>query len=419
MKRCLLAGVPLVNAGYGLHSRQILFALSQKFDTACQARGWGECSWIYNETAEKRFIISAIQKYQFWQQSRLTPDFSVQISVPNEFMNNMAPRNIGVTAGIETDRVKPEWILKCNEMNLVIVPSTFVKDTFEKTTYQSQDGGVLKLTTPIEVVPESADTSIFNETETADLDIDDMKTSFNFLTVGQWGIGDADRKNITLLIKTFKETFKEHRDKEKIGLVLRVNSIAGSLIDEDYTLKKIKSIINEYPEFPKIYLIHGFMSNEELARLYKDSRVKALISITHGEGYGLPLLEAAACNLPVIATAWSGHCDFLNKGKWIRLPYELKDIGFQNDLFQPGSRWAFVDIEETKRHMKKIYERWDVPKSWAIELGKKIREEYSIKKIEDQYFEVMKKYGFLNDEAENTIADSIFSNVNMEEVTCL
>jgi glycosyltransferase involved in cell wall biosynthesis len=418
MKRCLLSAEVLAQCGYGVHSRQILYALSQKFDTASQALRWGENSFIIDDTPEKQFIIESIRKLYIWQQSKINPDFSVQVTVPNEW-KAMVPVNIGITAGIEVDRVKPEWLIKCNEMNLVIVPSEFAKQGFERTMYQTPEGSMLRLNTPIEVVPESVDTSIFNEKETEDLDIPQITTKFNFLTVGQWGIGDIDRKNIALLIKTFKEAFSDHKDKENIGLILRINSITGSLIDEDYTLKKIKSIIKDFPEFPRVYLIHGFLSEQELARLYKDSRVKCFVSLTKGEGYGLPLLEAAACNLPIMATNWSGHLDFLNLGRWIKLPYELKEITFQNDLFQPGSRWANVDLSETKRHMLKIYDNWSIPKGWAEDLGIKVREELNIKSVENKYFDVFNKYNFMSDvdiEKKNEIVDSIFGETNLEEV---
>lgn len=417
MRKCLLISPVLSLSGYGVHSRQILFALSQKFDLACQALRWGETQFMFDETPEKQFIIESIKKTHYWQQSKIIPHLSVQVTVPNEW-KRITPNDIGITAGIEVDRVKPEWLIKCNEMNLIIVPSEFTKNGFEKTMYQTQVGSVLKLDTPIEVVPESVDTSIFNERKTEDLELKDVTTSFNFLTVGQWGIGDIDRKNITTLIKIFKETFAEHKDREKIGLILRINSVTGSLIDEDYTIKKIKSIIKDYNEFPRIYLIHGFMSELELARLYKDSRVKCFVTLTKGEGYGLPLLEAAACDLPIMATNWSGHLDFLNLGKWIKIPYELKEIEFNNDLFQQGARWAIVDKNEVKRHFLKFYENWTIPKKWAEDLGKQIRSNLNIKSVEDKYFEVLNKYNLISDEEteKNRIANSIFGNMNLQEV---
>ena len=50
---------------------------------------------------------------------------------------------------------------------------------------------------------------------------------------------------------------------------------------------------------------------EEMTYLYNHPKIKALISMSHGEGFGLPMFEAAYNGLPVIATDWGGQCDFL------------------------------------------------------------------------------------------------------------
>ena len=55
-----------------------------------------------------------------------------------------------------------------------------------------------------------------------------------------------------------------------------------------------------------------------MLKIYKHSKIKALICASRGEGFGLPLLEAAACGLPIIATNWSGYLDFMNLGKFIK-----------------------------------------------------------------------------------------------------
>jgi len=46
--------------------------------------------------------------------------------------------------------------------------------------------------------------------------------------------------------------------------------------------------------------------------LYNNPRIKALVNLSHGEGFGLPMFDAACHGLPVIAPSWSGHCDFLH-----------------------------------------------------------------------------------------------------------
>ena len=53
------------------------------------------------------------------------------------------------------------------------------------------------------------------------------------------------------------------------------------------------------------------MSDEEMNSLYKHPNIHAYTTITHGEGFGLPIFEAACSGLPVIAPAWSGQVDFL------------------------------------------------------------------------------------------------------------
>ena len=63
-------------------------------------------------------------------------------------------------------------------------------------------------------------------------------------------------------------------------------------------------------KLPNVYLLHGSLSTEEMNRLYNHPKVKSLVSLTHGEGFGRPLLEASMTGLTVIASAWSGQLDF-------------------------------------------------------------------------------------------------------------
>ena len=63
------------------------------------------------------------------------------------------------------------------------------------------------------------------------------------------------------------------------------------------------------------------LTNAEMAQLYNHPKIKAMVTLTNGEGFCRPLLEAAACGLPVMATNWSGQLDFLNKAN---APSKLK-----------------------------------------------------------------------------------------------
>ena len=81
-------------------------------------------------------------------------------------------------------------------------------------------------------------------------------------------------------------------------------------------MDRIKKIKNKFPKdwnLPNVYLLHGSLSMEEMNKLYNHPNIKAFVSLTHGEGFGRPLLEATMTGLPVIASNWSGQLDFLSK----------------------------------------------------------------------------------------------------------
>ena len=59
------------------------------------------------------------------------------------------------------------------------------------------------------------------------------------------------------------------------------------------------------------YHIHGTMTEEEIHGLYVHPQINAIVSTTHGEGFGLPLYEAAYMGMPVLCPGWSGQEDFL------------------------------------------------------------------------------------------------------------
>ena len=61
-------------------------------------------------------------------------------------------------------------------------------------------------------------------------------------------------------------------------------------------------------------------------KLYNHPKVKCFVSLTHGEGFGRPLLEATMTGLPVIASGWSGQLDFLSNTDSMLLGGELVQV---------------------------------------------------------------------------------------------
>ena len=391
--KLLFRGPVLTASGYGVHSRQVLRALlaSDVFDISVIPCAWGQTPFLFEDEPYLRIIRQLAAKREVEErEGRNKYDLSVQVTIPNEFQK-MAPLNIGVTAGIEVDRVSPEWISKCNEMvDLVVVPSKHSAETLARVQYQSADGQTLRLKKPVMVAPEGVDTRVYN-TEPSDPKLTeqfDFETDFNFLCVGlgmDKGLGE-DRKNISSLIKWFSERFK---DDQNVGLVLKMGLVNNSLMDFETCRRKIGEFkaMAGAGQFPRIYLLHGRLSDAEMAALYKHPKIKAMVSLTHGEGYGLPMIEAAACGLPVMATNWSGHLDFLQiegKNRFIPVDYELKEIpgsAVWKGVMEQGTRWAYPKEEDAKNKLKKVVLSYEKPKEWATELAQYVGEQFNLERV--------------------------------------
>lgn len=369
---------PLLSiSGYGQHSRQIYEALKQYpkiTELNTQVVQWGNTSWYIDVNAENGLIGDIMSRSSDRSEGY---DISFQVQLPDEWSTTLAKINIGVTAAVETDRCNPEWINRCNQMNAIIVPSHFTKNVL------TSSG---KVNVPIHVIGEWYIDEINQVVPQIDLE---FKTPFNFLIVSQLTAADStvDRKNITNTLKWICETFK---DDPTVGIVLKTNSGRGTDIDRATTENALRSIINPLRATTKvpIYFVHGNMTNTEIASLYTHPKIKALVSLTRGEGFGLPLLEAAASGLPVIATDWSAHTEFLNLGKWIKIEQDLvqiPDVRIDNRIFVNDVKWANPREESFKKKIKKFRESFVTPEGWAKELSHECKKYFSKNAIIDQY----------------------------------
>ena len=156
-KRILLKGPVLSRSGYGEQARFALRSLrehEERYDIFIIPTNWGGLSWTWEDTEERRWIDSIIEKTMIYEsQLQNTPgpqkyDISLQVTIPNEWDRGLAGYNVGYTAGIETDRVSAVWIQKCLEMDKIIVVSNHAKDVFYQTVYDvknSKTGEISKL----------------------------------------------------------------------------------------------------------------------------------------------------------------------------------------------------------------------------------------------------------------------------------
>lgn len=397
-KKILVTGPALTTSGYGEQARFALRALRSRedlFDIYLHATTWGQCGWIHEDNEERAWLDSLILKnVQYAQVCNGQPqyDMSLQITIPNEW-KKIAPINIGYTAGIETNKISPHWIQPSNQMDKIIVVSNFAKKGFENGVYTAQDQSTgqqipnFKVNTPIEVVNYPVRKG--NATE---LDLQ-LSTDFNFLVVAQGG----PRKNLANTIKWFVEEFKN----ENVGLICKTHLAGASQMDRESTTQSIKNILAQYQDRKcKVYLLHGDMKETEMAALYTHPKVKALISLSHGEGFGLPIFEAAYYGLPVITTEWSGPTDFMYcpnkegkvKSHFAKVDFTLGPVqpeAVWNGVIEKETMWAFPVELSVKSAMREVYKNHDRFRGQAKRLMQHIEREFEVNKVYQKFIDLI------------------------------
>lgn len=393
-------------SGYGARSRDIVKALikSDKYDIKIIPQRWGSTpfGFLNADNPEHKQILDCV-----WNQPQLPrqPDVWMQITVPNEFQP-IGKFNIGVTAGIETTVCAPEWIDGLNRMDLTLVSSEHAKSVFTSAAFEQRDASqnnrvvrTIKLEKPVEVLFEGVDTNIYQkldaviESEIYQI-LESIEEDFLFEFTGHWlqGAIGQDRKDVGMLIKTFLETFKGKG--KKPGLILKTSSATYSIMDREEILEKINQIRAHVgdSDLPNIYLLHGELTDEEINELYNHPKVKAHVTFTKGEGYGRPLLEASVSQKPVIAPAYSGHLDFLDKEMSVLLPGQLTQIhpsAVVQNMLIPESSWFTVDYKKAADVLEDIFKNSKKYSEGAKRQSYRSRTEFSLDKMSEKLIELI------------------------------
>ena len=380
-------------SGYGARSRDIVKSIieSDKYDVKVLPQRWGDTpGGFLNDHKQWQFlnkhIIPNIQS---------KPDIWMQITIPNEFQP-VGKYNIGCTAGIESTGCDVTWVEGINRMNMTWTSSQHSKGVFESLKFEkrnkqnNQIEGTVKCEKPIHVVFEGVNLDLYkhipNDNNT--LDLNSIKPGFNFLFVGHWMQGDIghDRKNVGLMIKYFIDLYKNKNSSP--GLILKASSGRNSYYGRETLLTKIKKIKSTYPldtKFPPIYLLNGNLSDEQMNELYNHPKVKCMISITKGEGYGRPLAEFGLSKKPIIASGWSGQIDFLHPMHTTLLPGNLENVhpSAANNWLKKDYQWFQVSGKHFQNALKSVHQKYKKFVVPAKKQGHHIKTNFSYEAMRD------------------------------------
>ena len=355
-------------SGYGARSRDVAKAIidlkKEEWDIKIIPCKWGNTPMNFiDENPEWKFL----EEY-FTPQLTQHPDIMFWITIPSE-AQKLGKWNCLVTAGIESTIAPAEWVEGCQRMDLVLGSSTHTLDILRNSKFEKRDQktnqpvGIIEWTKDGVVLFEGANTETYKSDNRPCMIDFNVKEDFAYLFCGHW-IGNTpigeDRKNITLLIKAFYETFKNKS--KKPALILKTTQVGSSYNDRNEIIKRIQAIASTVnsTNLPNIYLLHGEFSDEEMNSLYNHSKIKAMVSLTKGEGFGRPLLEFSLTNKPIITTNWSGHTDYLHESYTTLLPGTLTHIhpSTANNMLLSEAKWFSVDSGHVGYYLKDMFENY-------------------------------------------------------------
>lgn len=101
---------------------------------------------------------------------------------------------------------------------------------------------------------------------------------------------------------------------------------------------------------PDIEIMAQTLNGPDTDRLIHNTDI--LISLHRAEGFGLPLAEAMAAGVSVIATGWSGNMQFMTPENSIPLPYRL--VPANTAYNGPKAQWADPDPDAAAQGLKRL-----------------------------------------------------------------
>lgn len=272
------------------------------------------------------------------QQVDLSQSVFFQFAVAEAWDMETSGRWCVVRTMFETDRLPDGVAERCNAMDEVWLPSRFNMETYAR-------AGVKE--SKLRYVPPGTDTQLFCP-EAIPLQIP-QRRGFNFLSVFDW----QQRKGYDVLLRAYLREFKPDED---VALILKVSQATDNLSDLPAQIACFVERVAGLGlgKAPPVILINGFIPQQDMPRLYATADCFVLPS--RGEGYGRPFIEALACQVPVIATGWSGQADFLNRENSFPIEWRLVPVPDDADLeVFAGQQWAEPDVDHLRQLMRQVF----------------------------------------------------------------
>jgi glycosyltransferase involved in cell wall biosynthesis len=235
--------------------------------------------------------------------------FPVDVQVRHQWPPNWTPPSEGhwvVIQPWEYGSLPVEWVQQINDcVDEVWAPSTFVRTLYIQSGVDPER---------VHVVPNGVNSDFFRP-GARPYPIP-LKKRFSFLFVG----GTILRKGVDILLQAYREGFTSRDD-----VLLVIKDMGTRSIYEGQGLSERIRLFQKDRGAPAVYYTDEDFSDREMVALY--NTCDCLVHPYRGEGFGLPVLEAMSCGLPVVVTGGGATDDFVDDEVGYRIPSSRQKFG--------------------------------------------------------------------------------------------
>ncbi len=288
------------------------------------------------------------------------------VHVRHEWPPNFAPPERGhwvIIQPWEYGRLPYEWVRPMSTLiDEVWVPSRHVWKTYVSS------GVPLER---IHIVPNGINPNIYKH-DVEPLPLNTKKT-FKFLFVG----GTIWRKGIDVLLAAYGNLFERSDD-----VVLVIKDFGQNSFYKGQGLTGAIQALQKDPRAPEILYIDEDLDESSMPRLYK--ACDCLVHPYRGEGFGMPVLEAMACGIPVIVTEGGATDDFCKPEFTYKIKATRRTFTASSIQFASGAGWILEpDLKELQRLLLHVYENSEEAKQKAKAACDHVLQHYNWKRITD------------------------------------
>lgn len=344
----------LIGAGYQVALHDVDLGLRH---------GWGDHSLDAYMNADTQYPVSIIF---------INPDVFAQALDQIGHQQLVGKRVIGCWFW-ELERVPDSWLAALDQVDAVMVASSFIAEAFARTT----DKPLLRVPLPLAAVRDSG-------LQRSDFGLDEH--SFVFLTSFDFNSHIA-RKNPLAVVTAFKKAFPQER--ADVGLV--VKSSNGHLHEGE-----LRSLLAAAAGDSRIVLRDEVIDRAHVRALQRCC--DAYVSLHRAEGFGLGLAECMELGKPVIATGWSGNMEFMNEDNSCLVDYTLVPVGSCEYPDSTGAVWAEADIDSAANAMIRLVDSPGLAYRIGQRAQRDVRERLSPTAAAKSLLEELGRLGYVSNE---------------------